>query len=119
MRVVVHGVADDAGDLGEAAIVLLPHGVEDAALNGLEAVLDGGEGTVADGIGGELEEVVVHQAAEGAAVADVRDGAGGGRLLRGGGGVGLFLGLFGRGVLRGGEEFVLGVVGLGHGREAN
>ena len=48
MRVVVHGVADDAGDLGEAAVVLFPHGVEDTALDGLEAVLDGGEGAVAD-----------------------------------------------------------------------
>ncbi len=65
VRMVVHGVAHHAGDLGETPVVLLPHGVQNAPLHRLETVLDGWEGAVADRVGGELQEVVVHQPAEG------------------------------------------------------
>ena len=67
MGVVLHRVADDVGDLREAAVVLLPEGVEDAALHGLEAVLDGGDRAVADDVGGVFAEVEVVEVAEGAA----------------------------------------------------
>ena len=77
MRVVLHRVADDVGHLDEASVVLLVEGVEDAPLDGLEAVLDGGDGAVADRVGGELEEVAVH---------DLRERAAGGRYELGGGG---------------------------------
>ena len=40
MWMVLHGVANNIGNLGETAIVGLLHGVEDATLHGLEAVVD-------------------------------------------------------------------------------
>ena len=69
VRMVLHGVADDVGDLGVAAVVLLPERVEDAALHRLEPVLDGGDGARADDVGGVLAEVevvkVAHRAGAG------------------------------------------------------
>ena len=43
---VLHGVAHDVGNLVEAAVVEGLHGVEDAALHGLEAVVDMGHGAL-------------------------------------------------------------------------
>jgi hypothetical protein len=94
MRVVLHRVADDVGHLDEASVVLLVEGVEDAPLDGLEAVLDGGDGAVADGVGCELQEVLVHELAQGAAAAV---GDGGGLAL--GGGEGAALGLLRHGAV--------------------
>ena len=78
VRVVEHRAPDDGGDLDEAAVVHLGERVQDAALDGLEAVLDGRDGAVADRVGGELEEVVVHHPRERAAVSR-GEGAGVGR----------------------------------------
>ena len=78
VRVIVHRVADHAGHLGEAPVILLPHRVENAALDGLEAVLHRRQGAVADGIGGELQEVFVHQPPEGSARRDGDIGQGDG-----------------------------------------
>ena len=58
MGVVVHGVADDAGDAVEPPVVHLAEAVQDAPLDGLEAVVDVGDGAVLDDVGGILEEVV-------------------------------------------------------------
>ena len=79
MRVVEHRAPDDGGDLDEAAVVHLGERVQDAALDGLEAVLDGRDGAVADRVGGELEEVVVHHPRERAAVARGEGAGVGGR----------------------------------------
>ena len=76
MRVVLHGVADDVGDLGVLAVVLLPQRMHDAALHGLEAVFDGGDGTVADDIGGILAEVEVEEFAHRAMPGQCRSGSG-------------------------------------------
>ena len=46
VRMVVHGRSDDVGDLVEAPVVHLDHGVKDSSLYGLEAVLDIGNGPV-------------------------------------------------------------------------
>ena len=75
--VVLHRVADDVGHLDEAPVVLLVERVEDAPLDGLESILDGRDRAVADRVGGELEEVAVH---------DLRERPPGGRceLSRGG-----------------------------------
>ena len=79
VRVVEHRSPDDGGDLDEAAVVHLGERVQDAALDGLEAVLDGRDGAVADRVGGELEEVVVHHARERTAVARGEGAGVGGR----------------------------------------
>ena len=82
VRVVEHRAPDDGGDLDEAAVVHFGERVQDAALDGLESVLDGRDGAVADRVGGELQEVLVHHARERAAVAR------GERTLAGGAGAG-------------------------------
>ena len=51
-----HAGAHDVGDLVETAIVHLPKRVEDAALDGLEAVVDVGDGAVEDDVAGVFEE---------------------------------------------------------------
>src|ERR1017187_1591857 len=61
---VLHRVADDVGDLDEAAIVLVMQRPEDAALDGLEAVRQVRNGAVADDVGGVVEEAAVHPAME-------------------------------------------------------
>ena len=70
VRMELHRVADDVGDLDEAPVVVLVQRIQDAALDGLEAVLDLGDGAVADDVGGVLQEIAVHQAVQGA-VAEV------------------------------------------------
>ena len=57
--VVLHGVADDVGHLDEFAVVVLVQRMEDPALHRLEAVVQVGDRTVADDVGGVLDEVVV------------------------------------------------------------
>jgi hypothetical protein len=42
----------------EAAVVHVPEGVEDAALDGLQAVVDVRDGAVEDDVGGVVEEPV-------------------------------------------------------------
>ncbi len=61
--VVLHGVADDVGHLVVPAVLLLPHGVQDTALDWLEAVLHMRDGTLQDHIGRILQEPIpVHPA---------------------------------------------------------
>ena len=50
MGVVLHGVANDVGHFGEAPVVGLLHGMEYAALDGLQSVVDVGNRTVKDNI---------------------------------------------------------------------
>ena len=59
---ILHGVADDVGDLDEAAVVLLVQRPQDAALHRLQAVRQVGDGAVADDVGGVVEEAAVHAA---------------------------------------------------------
>ena len=40
VRMVLHGLPDDIGDFVIAAVVHFPHGVQDAPLDGLEAIFD-------------------------------------------------------------------------------
>ena len=61
---VLHGLADDVGNLGEGAVVDLVHCVEDPALHGLEAVGDMGDGTVQDYVGGVIEVPVLEHAGQ-------------------------------------------------------
>ena len=72
--VVAHGGADDVGDFVEASVVHFVEGVEDAALDGFEAVVDVGNGAVEDDVAGVVEEpgvVVARQGRGGAAGAEV------------------------------------------------
>ena len=64
VRMVLHGLADDVGDLVETAVVHLPERMEDAPLHRLEPIVDIGNGPILDDIGGILEEVRVHQLAK-------------------------------------------------------
>ena len=68
---VLHGVADDVGDLGVASVVLFPKGVHYAALDRLEAVLDSGDGAAADYVSGILPEVEVEEVAHRARAGEV------------------------------------------------
>ncbi len=52
MGVVLHGLTDHVGHLVVAAVVHLLEGVQDAALYGFEAVLDGGYGPFQDDVAG-------------------------------------------------------------------
>jgi hypothetical protein len=88
VRVVLHGVADDVGDLDEAAVVLFVERVENPALDGLEAVVELRNGAVADDVGGVLQKIAVHEPVQ-RPVAEIlfvdarRRGGGGGRRLAG------------------------------------
>ena len=66
MRVELHRGADDVGDLVEAAVVHVPERVEDAALDGLQAVVDVRDRAVEDDVAGVVEEPVAVAAASGA-----------------------------------------------------
>ena len=59
VRVVLHRLADDVGDLGVSAVVLLVEGVHDAALDRLKAVLDRRNRARADDVRRILAEVEV------------------------------------------------------------
>jgi len=58
VRMVAHGGADDVGGLVEAAVVHFPKRVKDAALDGLEAIVDVRDGAVEDDVAGVVEEPV-------------------------------------------------------------
>ena len=68
VRVVFHGVADDVGDLVIAAVFELAHGVEDAALDGLEPVVGMGDGPFEDDVAGVVEEPLAEHLIEVAGV---------------------------------------------------
>ena len=73
VRVVVHRVADDVGDLVVAAVVHFLHGVQDAALDGLEAVVEVRHGALEDDVAGVIEEIVgIHRSKRGMLVRVVR-----------------------------------------------
>lgn len=65
MGVVFHGVADDVGDLVVAAVFEFVHGMEDAALNGFEAVIDVGDGAFEDDVGSVIEKPVAVEIVDG------------------------------------------------------
>ena len=64
MRMVLHCVADDVGDLDEAPVVLVVQRPKNAALDRLEAVRQVRDGAVADDVGGVVEEAAVDAAME-------------------------------------------------------
>jgi hypothetical protein len=66
VRVELHRGADDVGDLVEAAVVHVPEGVEDAALDGLQAVVDVRDGAVEDDVARVVEKPVAVGWARGA-----------------------------------------------------
>lgn len=65
MRVILHGVADNIGDLVVATVFELVHGMENAALDGFEAVVDVGDGAFQDDVGGVVEEPVAIEIIDG------------------------------------------------------
>ncbi len=64
MGVIEHGGANDVGHLGEAAVVGLLHGMENAALHGLEAIVDVGHRAVQNHIRGIVNPVVAKHTVE-------------------------------------------------------
>ena len=56
VRVVLHRLPDHIGDFIKPSVVHFLHGVQNAALHGLEAVADGGHGTFQNHVGGIVEE---------------------------------------------------------------
>jgi len=62
VRVILHGVADDVGDLDETAVVLFMQRPENAALHWLEAVGQIGDGAVADDVGGIFQKTGIDAA---------------------------------------------------------
>jgi hypothetical protein len=58
MRVILHRVADDVGDLVVTAIFQLIHAVQNAALHGLEAIVNVRHGALQDDVAGVVEEPV-------------------------------------------------------------
>ena len=56
VRVVLHGITYNAGYFVVVAVLHFLHGVEDAALDGFEAVFDVRDGAVQDYVGGVIEE---------------------------------------------------------------
>jgi hypothetical protein len=83
VRVIFHRLSDDVSDLVEAAVVHALHGVEDAALDGFQAVIQVGDGALEDDVAGVVEEpVTIHFAhviepERGAVVAEGGGGEGG------------------------------------------
>ena len=64
MGMVLHRQTHDVGHLVEVAVIGLLHGVHDASLHGLEAVLDVGNGALEYHIGGIVEKPVLVHAAQ-------------------------------------------------------
>ena len=62
VRVVLHGLADDVGDLGVGAVVHLVHGMQHAPLHGLESVHDVRHGPVQDHVRGVVQVPVLEHA---------------------------------------------------------
>ena len=59
MGMVAHRRPDDVGHLVEAPVVHLPEGVQDAAQDGLEPVVDVGDRAVEDDVARVVEEPVL------------------------------------------------------------
>ncbi len=64
MRVVLHGVAYDVGDLDEPARRPFHAGSAESGAGRALAVFHAGNGAVADHVGGVLQEIAVYQALE-------------------------------------------------------
>ena len=60
----LHGVPHDVRHLVVASVVQTLHGVEDASLNGLQSVVDVGDGTFQDNVGGIVQKPVLIHAGE-------------------------------------------------------
>lgn len=65
MRVILHAVAHDVGDLDEPAVVVVMQRPKDAPLHRFEAVFQVGNRPVTDDVGGVFEEALVHAAVQG------------------------------------------------------
>ena len=63
--VILHGVADDISDFVVTAVFQFVHGMEDAALDGFEAVIDVGDGAFEDDVGSVFEEPVAIEVVDG------------------------------------------------------
>ena len=59
MRVVGHGAADDSGDLLVATVVVFEKGMQNAALDRLEAVFEVRHGAVEDDVARVVEEPAI------------------------------------------------------------
>ena len=64
VRVVLHRLADDVRHLGVPAVVHLVHRVQDAALDGLQAVHDVRDGALEDHVGRIVQEPVLEHAGQ-------------------------------------------------------
>ena len=62
MGMVLHGLADDVGHLGETAVVDPVHGMEHPPLDRFESIDDVGDGPLEDYIGRVVEEPVLEHA---------------------------------------------------------
>ena len=63
MRVILHGVSNDVGDLVVAAVFKLTHRVQNPALHRLQAIAKVRNGTLHDHVAGVIEEVIgIHSA---------------------------------------------------------
>jgi hypothetical protein len=56
---IAHGISDDVCHLVKLAVVHLEQGMEYAALNRLQPVVDVRDRTILDDVGGILEEVLI------------------------------------------------------------
>jgi hypothetical protein len=75
--VIFHGVADDVSDFVIATVIEFIHGVEDAPLDGFEAVIDVRDGAFQDNVRGVIHEIVgVHAFHRLAGGVDERGGSG-------------------------------------------
>ncbi len=60
VRMILHRVADDVGDLDEPAVVLLVQRPQNAPLHRLQAVREIRNGAVADDVAGVIQKAAVH-----------------------------------------------------------
>ena len=65
VRVVLHGLTNKVGHLVVASVVLLEHGVQNAALNGFETVFHRRHGAFENDIAGIVQEIILIHATEG------------------------------------------------------
>ena len=64
VRVELHCLSDDVGNLGQAPVIYPVHGMQDAALHGFETVDDVRYGPVKDDVRGIVEEPVLEHAGQ-------------------------------------------------------
>ena len=65
MRMILHCVSDNIGDLIESAIILLRQSMQDPALDRLQSIFELGNRPIPDYIGGVLEEIFIDEILQG------------------------------------------------------